>query len=196
MILEDDPYGLLLGDVLPALAAIDPRRVFYVATVAKTLTPGLRTAFLAAPTPDYAARLTASLRATSLTNPGLLAGLTAQWIRGGQAEQMLQAIRAESAARQSLARTVLGEAACAHPEGLHMWLRLTPHWSSTEFVGYVRNKGLALVPSDVFTVQDRPPERARIALGAASDRAELLTSLEAIAKALQHRRSKGYEEVV
>jgi DNA-binding transcriptional MocR family regulator len=90
---------------------------------------------------------------------------------------------------------VLGEAACAHPQGLHVWLRLTPQWSSEEFVGYVRNQGLALVPSEVFTVQGRPPERVRIALGA-PDRESLRGSLLAISTALQHRRSKGYEEVV
>ncbi len=196
MILEDDPYGLLPDAVLPALAALEPRRVFYVATVAKTLSPGLRTAFVVAPGPDFTTRITAALRATSLTTAGLLAGLAAQWIRGGQAGQLLQAIRQESAARQALSREMLGEAACAHPQGLHQWLRVTPQWSSSEFVGYVRNQGLALVPSDVFTVQGAPPERVRIALGAAPDRAALQRSLTAIAAALQHRRIRGYEEVV
>jgi DNA-binding transcriptional MocR family regulator len=91
---------------------------------------------------------------------------------------------------------MLGEAPCAHPHGLHIWLHVTPQWSSAEFVGYVRNQGLALVPSEVFTVQGAPPERVRIALGAAPDRPALITSLEAIAAALQHRRIRGYEEVV
>jgi DNA-binding transcriptional MocR family regulator len=196
MILEDDPYGLLPETAVPALAALEPRRVFYVSTLAKTISPGLRSAFLVSPSADYATRLTAALRATSLTNAGLLAGLAAQWIRGGQADQILNAIRTESAARQSLARAMLGEAPCAHPHGLHIWLHVTPQWSSAEFVGYVRNQGLALVPSEVFTVQGAPPERVRIALGAAPDRPALITSLEAIAAALQHRRIRGYEEVV
>jgi DNA-binding transcriptional MocR family regulator len=196
LILEDDPYGLLPNSLTPTLAALDPRRVFYVSTVAKTISPGLRTAFLVSPGADYTTRLTAALRATSLTNAGLLAGLTAQWIRGGQAGQILAAIRAESTARQSLAQDMLGEAPCAHPQGLHVWLRVTPQWSSAEFVGYVRNQGLALVPSEVFTVQGAPPARVRIALGAAPDRAALVTSLEAIAAALQHRRTRGYEAVV
>jgi len=196
MILEDDPYGLLLQTRLPALAALEPRRVFYVGTMAKVLSPGLRTAFLVVADPDHATRITAALRATSLTNAGLLTGLTAQWIRGGQAASVLQGIRQESAARQTLAREVLGDAPCAHPEGLHVWLLLPPQWSSAAFVGYVRNQGLALVPSEVFTVQGRPPERVRVALGAAPDRASLLTSLDAIAAALQHRRIPGYEEVV
>jgi DNA-binding transcriptional MocR family regulator len=136
------------------------------------------------------------LRATSLTTPGLLAGLTALWIRGGQANAVLHAIRTEATARQTLAREMLAQAACAHPNGLHVWLRLTPHWSSAEFVAYVRNQGLALVPSEVFTVQGRPPERVRIALGAAPDREALRGSLQAISAALLHRRTQGYDEVV
>jgi DNA-binding transcriptional MocR family regulator len=196
MILEDDAYGLLPQPRLPALAALAPDRVFYVGTVAKTISPGLRTAFLSAPTPALATRLTAALRATSLTTAGLLTGLTAAWIRGGQAAALLDAIQREAVARQAIARDVLGEAVCAHPQGLHVWLRLPPHWSSTDFTAYLRNKGLALVPSDVFTVAGPPPARVRIALGAASGQEALRTSLQSVATALNHNPMQGFTDVV
>ncbi len=197
MILEDDPYGLLPHDPLPALARLAPPRVFYVATVSKTLSPGLRTAFLVAPGPDQAQRLTAALRATSLMGAGLLTGLTADWIRSGQAGALLSAIRGELVARQEIARSILGEnSCCAHPAGPHVWLRLPPHWSSTDFVTYVRRQGLALVPSDVFTVAGDAPGRARIALGTAADQGALTEALTAVAAALGHKRAQGYHNVV
>lgn len=197
MILEDDPYGLLPHDPLPALARLAPPRVFHVATVSKTLSPGLRTAFLVAPGPDQAQRLTAALRATSLMGAGLLTGLTADWIRSGQAGALLSAIRGELVARQEIARSILGEnSCCAHPAGPHVWLRLPPHWSSTDFVTYVRRQGLALVPSDVFTVAGDAPGRARIALGTAADQGALTEALTAVAAALGHKRAQGYHNVV
>ena len=48
-ILEDDAYGLFPEQALPALASLAPELVFYVATTAKTLAPGLRIAYLIAP---------------------------------------------------------------------------------------------------------------------------------------------------
>src|SRR6185437_7046221 len=93
LLLEDDPYALLLPKPLPSLAQIMPERVFHVATLAKTLSPGLRTAFLVAPGADHRRRLTAALRATSLTAPGLLTELAADWIESGQAQELLHAIR-------------------------------------------------------------------------------------------------------
>lgn len=196
MVLEDDPYGLLPADPLPALARLAPMRVFHVATLAKVLSPGLRTAFLVAPGLDHAQRLTTAIRATSLMGAGLLTGLVTQWIRGGQAQTILEAVRVELIARQLVARAVLGEAPCAHPAGLHVWLRLPAHWNSTDFVTYVRRQGLALVPSDVFTVEGEAPGRVRIALGTATDQPALLDALTSVAAALQHKRAHGYDNVV
>jgi DNA-binding transcriptional MocR family regulator len=196
MVLEDDAYGLLPETPVPALAQLAPGRVFHVATLAKSVSPGLRTAFLVAPTAELAPRLRAALRATSLMGPGLLTGLAAQWIREGQAAVILAGIRREIGARQAMAAEILGGAPCANPSGPHIWLRLPDHWSSTDFVGYVRRQGLALVPSEVFTVEGEPPRRVRIALGAASGRESLREALIATRAALQHKRPPGYGSIV
>lgn len=195
-LLEDDPYGLLLDEPLPALAALAPERVFHVATMAKVLSPGLRTAFLVVPDASFAERLTAAVRATSLMGSGLLTALTCQWIQNGQALEVLSAIRAELRERQGLARSLLGDAPCAHPAGPHVWLRLPVHWGSTEFVGYVRRQGLALVASEVFTTFGEPPPRVRIALGTASDLAALKVSLIAVAEALRFAALPRFQHIV
>jgi 2-aminoadipate transaminase len=52
-IVEDDPYGQLRyeGPHLPPLAALAGERVIYLGTLSKTLAPGLRLGWIAAPTP-------------------------------------------------------------------------------------------------------------------------------------------------
>ncbi len=195
-LVEDDPYGLLLAEPLPALAALAPERVFHVATLAKVISPGLRTAFLVVPDAAFAERLTAAVRATSLMGSGLMTALACQWIGNGQALEVLSAIRAELQQRQALACVLLGDAPCANPSGPHIWLRLPNHWGSAEFVGYVRRQGLALVPSEVFTTIGDPPPRVRIALGTASDLSGLKTALLAVAEALRHAALPRFQHIV
>ncbi|MFH5923527.1 PLP-dependent aminotransferase family protein [Roseomonas xinghualingensis] len=194
-VLEDDPYSLLPDRPLPALARIDPRRVFHVATVSKVLSPGLRTAFLAVPDTALAERLAATLRATVMMAPGLLTGLVHQWIQGGQALELLHGVRREMTARQAIARTMLGTMADAHPQGLHVWLHLPECWPGTDFAAHLQRRGLAVVPGDAFTVEGDPPPRVRLALGTAMEQGMLRRSLEIVAGALR-RGSRAYLDVV
>jgi len=195
-ILEDDPYSHLVDNPPPALASLDHTRVSYVATLAKTLSPGLRTAYVALPNADMTRRVTAAIRAIALTNAGLLSALTARWMQTGQAHQILNAIRRELRLRQTVARRILGDGHCMSPEGPHVWLKLPAWWGSADFVADARRRGLALVPSTVFTVSGEPPQRARIALGSAPDIENLERSLHGVLSVLNHKRSPGFADIV
>ncbi|MBB2188498.1 PLP-dependent aminotransferase family protein [Gluconacetobacter azotocaptans] len=194
-ILEDDPYSLLLDQPPPALAALDPSRVFYVSTLAKVLSPGLRLAFLVAPQ-DAVQRMSSAVRAISLTCSGLMTSLVARWMQDGQAQAIVQAIRTELRLRQTAARAILGEGHCMHPDGPHVWLKLPDWWGSVDFVSYARRQGLGLVPSTVFTVEGEPAQRVRIALGSAATLDSLEVSLHGVVSVLQHKRSPGYTDIV
>ncbi len=196
-ILEDDAYGLFPERKLPALASLAPELVFYVATTAKTLAPGLRVAYLIAPVSAQADRLTAALRGTAQMGSGLLTGLVTGWIHGGEAHAMLDAIRNEARLRQSLAATILkGDHIATHPEGLHIWMGIPPDWQPIEFVAYARRQGLALVTDDVFRVEGSSPNSVRIALGAAPTQAELRHSLEGLQALYGRPVPDAYAEVV
>lgn len=195
-ILEDDPYSLLLKNPLPALAHLEPSRVFYVASLSKVISPSLRLAFMCAPDVDLSTRITAALRATTLTNSGLMTALITRWIEKGTATQILSAIREELLERQKIAKDILGDTHCTHPEGPHIWLKLPEWWSSIDFVSYARKQGLGLVPSSVFTVEGEPPQRIRIALGSATSRENLTNSLKGIVDLMNHKKTFGFDSIV
>ena len=194
-IVEDDACGLFPSDPPPAIATFAPELTYYVATVAKSLSPGLRIAYLLAPSHAQTMRLTAALRATALASSGLLSGIVTSWIKSGQAADILAAVRSEVTARQVIARSFLPEAE-AHPEGLHLWLRLPAHWQAPGFAVYVRKQGLSIVPEDAFSLDPNGRRAVRIALGAAPDRARLGEALRAVSAALSHHLPEAYGSVV
>lgn len=199
-IIEDDAYGLLPSSPLPALATLAPEITFHVATLSKVLNPALRAAYVVAPDAQRAGRLAAALRANVLMASPLLTGLLTGWVRDGTAAAILAAIRRECAARQAMARDILPPRSSeAHPEGLHLWLRLPPHWDRLDFVAHLRRReGLAVVPSDAFLVGDavNAPAAVRVSLGAARDQPALREALLRLADALGEDRRTAFADVV
>lgn len=197
MLIEDDAYGLLADPPPPAIGRLIPARAYYVATTAKTLSPGLRVAYLVVPPGQHAARVTAALRAAVMMASPLLFGLATQWVGDGTAARLRDGIRREARARQALARAVLpADLVTAHPDGLHLWLRLPAHWGRAEFVAHARDRGLALVPSEAFHLSGKPPHAVRVALGAASDHDRLRAALAAITEALRAPMPSFFADVV
>lgn len=185
MIFEDDAYGFLPPTPLPPLASLAPELTFYVSTLAKCLTPGLRIAYLHAPDLLRTAQLGAALRATIMMTSPFMAALATRWIRDGAATAILGAIRRESAARQRIARDLLPKGSfSAHPYGHHVWLKVPAAWSRAELVAYAREMGVAAVASDVFATDPAAPGGVRLGLGAAPDRRALESALKLLAAAL------------
>jgi DNA-binding transcriptional MocR family regulator len=172
-VLEDDAYGLLPAQPLPALAALWPEGVFHVATTAKALSPGLRLAYVASP-PGRAEGLAETLHTIAQMPAPLMAGVVTTWIREGVAAKVLAGVRAEAVARRRLASELLPQA-IGGPESLHVWL---PDATATPMA---RERGLALVGADAFRPPGATGEGLRISLGAASKPAALARGLKALA---------------
>ncbi|MFD1333084.1 aminotransferase class I/II-fold pyridoxal phosphate-dependent enzyme, partial [Methylopila musalis] len=184
-ILEDDPYTPLAADPPPPLAA-DPgdAQVWHVHTLAKCLTPGLRLAFVVAPSAEARAGLTAPLRALSLMPAPLMAALLSNWIRDGVARDILDGVRAEAAQRPALARALLPQAK-AHPNGLHLWLPMPDGLDRHRLSERARANGLAVTPSDAFAADATPVDAVRVSLGAVPERARLEGALAMLAGLLE-----------
>jgi DNA-binding transcriptional MocR family regulator len=183
-IVEDDPYRRLLAVPPPAFLELAPERTFLVATLAKCISPFLRTAFLAAPDPQAAERIAAAIRGTTMMAPPLMTGLACEWLRSGLAGEITARVRAEAQARQEIARNILSKAFAATDAGLHLWYPLESRLRSGELADLARRRGLAISPAEEFAVGQDFANGFRLALGAAPNRERLKEGLQSLASIL------------
>lgn len=195
LIVEDDPYWLLTPDAPPPLARIAPEHVCYVSTMSKCLSPGLRTAFVVLPGQVSEDAVLAALRSFALMSAPLTTALTTQWIHDGAATTLLEGIRREAAARQSIARQLLSSVGQAPPSGIHLWYTLPSYWTSQALAQAARAEELRVTPSEAFQAGRGPSNAIRISLGGAADRVLLASGLRRLADLLA-RRMEGRREIV
>lgn len=188
-IIEDDAYGLLPLAGPPPLAAFAPDRTFYIASVSKCLSPSLRIAFCVGPE-HLRAQMTEGVRVVTFLASQLMAAVATQLIESGSAQQILDAIRDETAARQSIAsQAMVGQVIATHPHSPHLWLTLPGVWRIPELGSYLRDNGVN-AKGDGFAVTDEHPNALRIGIGAPPTIEALTRSLAFLSTALleQHLR--------
>ncbi|HEU4954913.1 MAG TPA: PLP-dependent aminotransferase family protein, partial [Gemmatimonadales bacterium] len=106
-LVEDDVYGFLPDKPLPPLAALAPASAYYVTSTSKSMAPGLRVGYVAAPE-SRVDRVAAVIRASTWLIAPLLAELASDWIERGEADAMVAWKREETAARHAAAVRILG----------------------------------------------------------------------------------------
>ncbi len=184
-IIEDDVHRFLVPDAPPPIAQLAPERTYYIAGTSKAIAGGLRVAFVVAPV-EAVERLAQSIWATTWMAAPLTAEIAALWIDDGTAERVADLQREEAAARQRIARAVLGaQAVRSHPHALHVWLELPDPWRGESFARAALQRGVAVAPAELFAVgRAAIPHAVRIGLGAARDRDQLERALHVLVDTL------------
>jgi DNA-binding transcriptional MocR family regulator len=195
-IVEDDPYWLLAQAPPPPVATFAPERVYYISTLSKCLTPGLRIAFVLVRDPAERERFLAALRSFALMAAPLTAALATQWILDGSADRLMEGVRNEARLRHRMARDVLAGRYSGAGDGLHVWLELPAYWHSYQLARAADREGLALTPAEVFATGAEAANAIRISLGSVKDRARLQAGLQRLSQLLARRPDSFSDAVV
>ena len=125
------------------------------------------------------------MRAATVIASPLTVALATRWIEDGTADPILRFIRAEAAARQDIAASILAPGRFrSDPIAFHIWLPLPDDWTRSGLIGHMRIPGIGVVASDAFTVVGPPPEAVRVCLGGPTKRDKLRGALEFLAHTL------------
>lgn len=183
-IIEDDIYGLLPQSAPFALSSYAPERSWYIGGTAKAIAPSLKIAFLVGPN-DRAtgSRFWPGVRATFWMGSAVNAAVTTELIESGGAARIMDAVRAEIAARQELVASELTDATFrAAPESPHVWLTVPAGRPRAEFVAEVLARGAEIGTSDQFVLGEIPgiPNTVRFGVGGPRTRDAFAAGLAAI----------------
>jgi len=175
VIIEDDPYSILLPGREPAFIDLAPELTWHIRTLAKCITPALRLAYVVSPTDSLARDVANFCRVASVMVSPLMSALVTRWILTGKINQFAEAISQENQLRQQIAQRILaGTDYSADSHGHHLWLRLPAHWQAQAFTQQARLLGVSVVSSTEFSVSEGTLAAVRLSIGLMPD----LVSLE------------------
>lgn len=184
-LIEDDAYGFIPQSPPAPLATLAPELAWHIGGLAKCIGAGLRLAYTIAPDSRAAYLLAQTLRTTSVMPSPLSTALVTRWIEDGTADRIRRFIRAETAARQTLAAEVLRDFDFdSEPNAFNIWLRLPEGAGRADLMGRMAGRDIGIMPSDAFTVLGEPSEYVRICLGGAIARDRLREGLMFMAHTL------------
>ncbi|MCQ4294096.1 PLP-dependent aminotransferase family protein [Pseudomonas stutzeri] len=178
LIIEDDVYGALGAE--PPLAALLGERSVLVGSLSKTVAPGLRFGFIAAPEP-WLVRIDPEAQATGWALSPLCLRLASEWLEDGTAARRLAWQRQQVERRWKMARKLLGPrvSGTASP---HLWL--TAGDGEAGLAGIALAAGIECAAADVFAVGPGAPDAIRLSLSAAPGLVVLQRALQALAERL------------
>ena len=177
LIIEDSIHTLLRPTPLPAIASFAPEHTVYIASLSKTISPGLRLSYLAAPGHCRDA-LAEALYNINLTVSPFLLELASRIMASDKAEALLETHRARARQRGALADSLLDGFCLQGPaESLFRWLVLPEGWSAEGFEQAALRDGVQVYGAHRFAVGIKPPAAARLAIASPPDMEQLRTGL-------------------
>ena len=178
LILEDDPYRELYfedsaseADVRPIKADDTNGRVIYLSSFSKTLAPGFRVAWIAAP-PALAAKFEMAKQAGDLLTGSLDQRLIYEACRRGVLDRQLPVLRAhyahkrdvmEAALRRELGTTVSWPKPTG---GFFLWLTLADELDADKMIPRAVEQGVIYVAGEAFYVNGEGHNTLRLSFSA------------------------------
>ncbi|GJM21069.1 MAG: transcriptional regulator [Planctomycetota bacterium] len=190
-VIEDDTYGFLLSAPPAPIASLLPEATYFLTSLSKSLTAGLRVGYLALPQDGQGSesvlrRVSANVAAITWAAAPLMGELASRLIQSGAAQAQVEWKRAEMRARRALFETRLPQlrtrsAACS----AHVWVPLPLGWDAEVFASTARERSVHLNAASSFTTsRNRTQRGVRLCLGSPATREFLSDALERLGQVL------------
>jgi DNA-binding transcriptional MocR family regulator len=191
-VVEDDTYALYAPRAqkgLVPLAAILPEQCFYLGSISKSLSTGLRVGFLCCPAGPHFDALVKAVQATVYAPSALGGVFFSRCVNDGSVFEIADAVKAEIERRVALARSLLGNRIASEIRlAPHFWLPM-PELEAERTAGRAQRAGVAVTAPGPAILRPDLISGLRVCLGAALDMADLSLGLERLRSVLLFERS-------
>jgi DNA-binding transcriptional MocR family regulator len=156
-----------------------PDLTIYVSGLSKSVAPGLRIGFIAAP-PQLLPALERVIRATTWHTPSLTAAIACRWLDDGTVDRLEIEKREDARLRQSIAAEELaGMPLVGHGSSYLVWLPLPQDARPDRIAAALASRRIAVSTAEPFATTATMPHALRLALGSVGVR-ELRSALQAV----------------
>ena len=185
-IIEDATYPLMCKESMPAVASYAPEQVIYIASLSKSMGPGLRLAYVSVPE-RYKTLLANALYNMNISVSPLLAELAARMIVSNSIDQIIEGHRRKTMERNRLVDKYLSGFDCQGDEScIFRWLKLPSKVTGAEFEAMSLEQGVQVYAAERFSVGNCVPEKAvRVSVSAPETIEELEKGLKILQKLLK-----------
>lgn len=188
-IIEDEIHRPFVARPAPPFAALAANRSVLVSSVSKSVAGGLRVGCVLAPD-NLVSAFREAVQSSFVSTAPLNTEILRAWIEEGELKRTVARRRKEMAARQRLARRILGESDAFEPESPYAWIELPEHCSPAGIAAEARSRGVAIASGDLFAVDKaNAPNAIRLALCAPASRPLLQNGLELLRNVLEGGRA-------
>lgn len=160
LVIEDGINNLLEEDPIPPIAAFAPEQVIYISSLSKTVSPGLRTAFIYVPD-RFHERLATALYSMNISISPLLATVSAALIEDGAADEIVAGRKKDIRERNTIVNQILkGFVLPAELTAPLRYVRLPEYFTGKSFEICAKQAGVEVYGAERFCVGNRIPEKA------------------------------------
>ena len=159
LVIEDGINNLLEEEPMPPIASFAPEQVIYISSLSKTVSPGLRTAFIHVPV-KYREKLVEALYSMNISISPLLATVSAALIEDGAADEIVAERKTGIIERNLIINKVLD--GYVMPSGLTAplrYVRLPEHFTGKSFEICAKQAGVEVYGAERFSVGNKLPEK-------------------------------------
>ena len=184
-LLEDDIYGFLNPETIPAIGNYIPEKSFHITSLSKAISPALRCAFIKSPKSEIR-RVGACIRTSIWLASPLNFAVAAQLINSGDAFAMARQQKQLAIQRQTFVAEQLNFLACSsQSSSYHIWVELPEHWRQEHFVMEAKNQQLLVSSGGYFSQQSDKSNHIRLSLMAINDEQRFQQGVVSLANLLK-----------
>ncbi|WP_298769175.1 PLP-dependent aminotransferase family protein [uncultured Shewanella sp.] len=150
-LIEDDLYGFLNDEVIPAITNFIPTQSFHISGLSKAISPALRCAYLKAPRNEIR-KLTARIRASIWLASPLTFNLAQCLIESGEALTLVDTQKNIARKRQAFTKKALSFLShYSHDTSYHIWLALPHKWHGDTLMMETQDRQILISHGRFFT---------------------------------------------